>query len=150
MDGSGRAVPVKQLAHPRAAGEVAERSPCAGLGNTMLMVAPTESLLAAFEAQAPETFATLLPAALIGADGQRDVFLRWAFSQIDELDFSRDVVPGIRGLHVSRLPRRVGWTDLGDERRLIEWLERCGSPMVHRARRATMRSVPPCEHADVI
>jgi mannose-1-phosphate guanylyltransferase len=119
---------------PERAAELLRRG---GMFNTMLMVAPTATLLSAFELQAPETFNTLLPAAFMKGH-ERELFLRWAFSEIEPLDFSRDVVANTPGLRVMCLPAEAGWTDLGDETRLVEWLERTGSAAIARVKRARL------------
>ena len=93
-----------------------------GLFNTMMMVARTSTLVGIFSQVCARTFAQLLPSAFVeGAD--RDEMLARVFAGLDAVDFSRDIIAAARKLKVVSLPTGAGWTDLGDEDRLIVWLE---------------------------
>lgn len=105
-----------------------------GLFNTMILVAPTRELLHLFAKAAPLTLRRLLPAmALTG--WERSTFFADCFEELGPLDFSRDILGMAGGLRVAVLPREAQWTDLGDEARLVEWLEQRGSQeMLERLR----------------
>lgn len=97
-----------------------------GLFNTMLLVSPTVTLLEAFESLVPDAFSKLLPSAF-HQPGERSRFLRWAFGEIDAIDFSRDIVARMKRLRAVTLPESAGWSDLGDVARVLEWLDRRGA-----------------------
>jgi hypothetical protein len=44
------------------------------------------------------------------------------YARLDVANFSADVLGASSGLRVLTLPATAGWTDLGTERRLTEWL----------------------------
>jgi mannose-1-phosphate guanylyltransferase / mannose-6-phosphate isomerase len=96
-----------------------------GLFNTMMLAAPIDELVRLFSQVSPRTLAELLPAAALSA-AQRDAFLRNSFGSVPYLDFSRDLIASACDLRVVTLPQSAGWTDLGDERRVLTWLERRG------------------------
>lgn len=93
-----------------------------GVFNTMLMVVPTAVLFTMFAERCPEVLAEMLPAAFMEGERRRD-FLRWAFTQIEPVDFSRDVLARSDSLRLLTLPAEAQWTDLGDETRLLDWLD---------------------------
>jgi mannose-1-phosphate guanylyltransferase len=114
-----------------------------GRFNTMLLVAPTAQLFTLFAETCPEVVSEMLPAAFMEGDRQKQ-FLRWAFSNVPAVDFSRDVLSRAENLRLMTLPSRAGWTDLGDETRLLEWLEARGEhTTAHRIRALTADSAAP-------
>jgi mannose-1-phosphate guanylyltransferase len=114
-----------------------------GLFNTMLLVAPTAQLFTLFAETCPDVVSEMLPAAFMEGDRRRD-FLRWAFNNIPAVDFSRDVLSRAQNLRLMTLPARAGWTDLGDEARLLEWLEDRGErTMAHRIRALRAEAAAP-------
>lgn len=93
------------------------------LFNTMMLAAPADALMSLFARACPDALRCL-------ADGPCD---RDRFESVAPVDFSHDVLGRAVGLRLHRLPRRAGWTDVGDAQRLLEWLERRGR--VHMARK---------------
>jgi mannose-1-phosphate guanylyltransferase len=108
---------------------------CGGLFSTMMVAAPVGLLTERFEQLCPAAVR-----ALRSSDGDDE-----AFAKLEPVDFSRDVLERCSALRVVSLPRRAGWTDLGDEQRLLEWLAAQGEHGIHdRVRRAARRgAVPP-------
>ena len=114
-----------------------------GVFNTMLLIAPTAQLFTLFAEACPDVVSEMLPAAFMEGDRRRD-FLRWAFNNVPAVDFSRDVLSRAQNLRFMTLPARAGWTDLGDETRLLEWLEARGErTMAHRIRALRAETAAP-------
>lgn len=90
--------------------------------NTMVLVATARALLALFERQLPELVAAMarLPADVGVADSS---FAR-RYAELTAANFSAEVLGTAGDLAVVTLPARAGWTDLGTEERMAEWLAR--------------------------
>ncbi len=97
------------------------------LWNTMVMVARGQTLLALFRERLPEL--THGVAALLRVAGSAHAISAADYSQLPAANFSADVLGSARELGALLLPLASGWTDLGTEPRLVEWLERCSAPL---------------------
>jgi len=92
--------------------------------NTMVLVASARSLAECFALTLP-TLARELPRRLALAGGV-DRMLFEEYATLPSVSFSADVLGACEGLGVVMLPARAGWTDLGTEARLLEWLDHGG------------------------
>ena len=92
------------------------------LWNSMVLVARVRALLRCFARRLPRLVRDLL--CLVEQSGSASRLAREAYERLDAANFSVDVLGATEGLRVLELPAAAGWTDLGTERRLIEWLRR--------------------------
>ena len=88
--------------------------------NTMLLVANARTLLARFTQQLPEL--TREFAALIHRNAGVRGIERADYATLPAANFSADVLGPASGLSVLTLPASAGWTDLGTEARMRDWL----------------------------
>ncbi len=113
-----------------------------GLFNTLVLVAKAEALLALFDRFAPALLDALEPAAFLSGATRR-AYLEQAFAALPPVDLSRDILARAVNLVVCALDPSAGWTDLGDEDRLLRWLvERGDHAQVERIRRSIERAGP--------
>jgi len=87
--------------------------------NTMVLVGSAATLLAAFARELPELTAAMdaLPRRA-GGEGR----FAAAYAALPVANFSADVLGRANELAVVTLPTEVGWTDLGTEPRMLEWM----------------------------
>ncbi len=102
--------------------------------NTMVMVASASALLDLFRAEQP-CLTAALESLLAREQCGGDRFAR-TYSELPIANFSADVIGRAASLGALALPAAAGWSDLGTEARLLEWLERDGSPVAAHALRA--------------
>lgn len=93
--------------------------------NTMVMVASASALLDLFRAEQP-CLTAALEALLAREEPHGERFAR-AYAELPAANFSADVIGRAASLGALALPAAAGWTDLGTEERLFEWLERDGA-----------------------
>lgn len=99
------------------------------LWNTMVLVARVRSLLRCFARRLPRLACDLL--CLVEGAGSASRLAREEYERLEAANFSADVLGVSEGLRVLRLPAAAGWTDLGTEGRLTEWLRRRRSLPLH-------------------
>ncbi|HUF49118.1 MAG TPA: sugar phosphate nucleotidyltransferase [Vicinamibacterales bacterium] len=90
--------------------------------NTMVLVAPVQSLCQLIANRQPELYAALSEA-WRHTEWPRAESLARAYARLPAIDFSQDVVTGTEGLEVFTWPVSMGWSDLGTPKRLFAWLE---------------------------
>lgn len=90
--------------------------------NTMVLVAAVPALRRLFRERLPELTARIERLAARDDAGSE----AWceAYAELPAANFSADVLGGARSLAALALPAGAGWTDLGTEERLVEWLAR--------------------------
>ncbi|MSR46358.1 MAG: hypothetical protein EXS13_04735 [Planctomycetes bacterium] len=91
------------------------------LWNTMVLLGTARALLELFEDQLPEL--TRAMRALLRRELGAEPFAQ-AYASLPAANFSADVIGRAPGLVVATLPIAAGWTDLGTESRMLEWLAR--------------------------
>jgi mannose-1-phosphate guanylyltransferase len=99
------------------------------LWNTMVLVARVRALLRCFARRLPRLACDLL--CLVESRGGTSGLARDEYERLEAANFSVDVLGASDGLRVLRMPAAAGWTDLGTERRLSEWLRRRRSLPLH-------------------
>lgn len=99
------------------------------LWNTMVLVARVRALLRCFARRLPRLACDLL--CLVESRGGASHLPRDDYERLEAANFSVDVLGTSEGLRVLLLPAAAGWTDLGTERRLTEWLRRRRSLPLH-------------------
>ncbi len=90
--------------------------------NTMLLVATVDSLLRLFRSRLPDLTAAM-EALCARSDTGTDAWRR-DYGELQNHNFSADVIGTATSLGALALPAAVGWTDLGTEERLLAWLAR--------------------------
>lgn len=90
------------------------------LWNTMILVAKGRRLLGLLRDRQPRLCAEM--EALLAARGRGARVSVEEYERLPVADFSADVVGAADALSVVALPLEAGWTDLGTEERLQEWL----------------------------
>jgi mannose-1-phosphate guanylyltransferase len=108
---------------PTAAGLLASRR---SLWNTMVLVARVRTLWSLFVRRLPRLARDLL--CLLARRGSASRLTLDDYQGLDAANFSVDVLGVSEGLRVLVLPAAAGWTDLGSEQRLVEWLSRSRPP----------------------
>jgi len=90
--------------------------------NTMVLVAHVRALWRCFARRVPTLARDML--CLLARGGNAASISVEEYARLDVANFSADVIGASSGLHVLTLPAAAGWTDLGTELRLTEWLAR--------------------------
>ncbi len=99
------------------------------LWNTMVLVGTATALLDAFARELPELAEAM--AALPRRAGGEGRFAA-AYATLPTANFSADVLGRAAELAVVTLPADVGWTDLGTEQRMLDWLARTAPTTAQR------------------
>jgi mannose-1-phosphate guanylyltransferase len=106
------------------------------LFNTLIMVAKVRALLELFRRHAPAWIAALESRPL-AYSSERSALVERVFASLPTVDLSRDILACADNLVVRPLSVRAGWTDLGDESRLFEWMAQRGDhEQIERIRRS--------------
>jgi mannose-1-phosphate guanylyltransferase len=92
-----------------------------GLWSTMILVTQARTLLELFARACPAVVRAFLYQAWLPR-GERADYLDALYHGLGTLDFSRDVLSQSDSLSVMTLPSEAGWSDLGTEARMNEWL----------------------------
>ncbi len=90
------------------------------LWNTMVLVVKGARLLALLRERLPRLCRAMTE--LLRGAGSFESLRATDYSRLPSANFSADVVAAASGLFVLALPVEAGWSDLGDEARLLEWL----------------------------
>lgn len=88
--------------------------------NTMVLLARASALDRLFVTHLPEHAAAFAHARKLKG-GARAEFLREAYPNLPDADFSRDVLTPATGLSVYTWPAAMGWSDLGTPERFNAW-----------------------------
>jgi mannose-1-phosphate guanylyltransferase len=91
------------------------------LWNTMVLLGTASAFLERFARELPDLVAAM--DALPRRESGEGRFAA-AYASLPAANFSADLIGRARDLAVVALPMEAGWTDLGTEPRMLEWLAR--------------------------
>ena len=90
--------------------------------STFVIVARVDALLERFRRHLPVHAAWFAQYGAMADRGEREAWLSEHYAELPAADFSRDMLVGAQDVAVLAWPRTLGWSDLGNERRLLDWL----------------------------
>jgi mannose-1-phosphate guanylyltransferase len=110
--------------------------------NTMVIVGRARTLLRLCRERVPDLAACFVGALTLPPE-IRDTAVRATYRALPTRDFSRDVLTGVDGLLVSRIPEQAGWSDLGTPDRVANWLATRRDSRRASPQRCTSRTTRP-------